>query len=181
MSQPRQSHSPEFPLSLAPPSQRAAARSEPVTPAGSLKQLADAVRDLPHPRVITFGTFDVFHIGHLRILERASREGASLIAGVSTDALNWWKKAKQPVYPQDERLAIVAALRCVDASFLEYSLADKKDYILAAGASMLIMGDDWAGQFDEVPRGCQVKYLPRTPSVSTTATIERIRRPSVEA
>jgi choline-phosphate cytidylyltransferase len=163
---------------VAPPSQRPPERGEPVTPTGALEQLSDSVRHLPHPRVITFGTFDVLHIGHLRILERARLEGASLIAGVSTDALNWWKKAKQPVYPEAERLAIVGALRCVDVCFLEYSLADKAAYVLAAGASVLVMGDDWTGRFDELPRGCEAKYLPRTPSVSTTATIERIRRPS---
>ena len=151
---------------------------EPATPPEALEQLARAVHDLPRPRVITFGTFDVFHIGHLRILERARAEGASLIAGVSTDALNWWKKTKQPVYPQTERLEIVAALRCVDVAFLEHNLADKAAYILATEASVLVMGDDWTGRFDEMPAGCRVMYLPRTPSVSTTATIERIRRPA---
>jgi|SRR5690554_2070826 len=127
-------------------------------------------------RVITFGTFDVFHIGHLRILERARTLGDRLIVGVSSDALNISKKGRQPVYLQEERIQIVSALRCVDTVFVEESLEQKREYLLQHKADVLVMGDDWAGRFDEFCDICKVVYLPRTPSISTTTVIERIRR-----
>lgn len=130
----------------------------------------------PMKRVITFGTFDVFHIGHLRILERARSLGDYLIVGISTDALNINKKGRAPVFPEDERLQLVKALRCVDEAFLEESLELKRDYIRQYRADVLVMGDDWAGRFDEFKDVCEVVYLPRTPSISTTAVIERVRR-----
>lgn len=126
-------------------------------------------------RVITFGTFDVFHIGHLRILERARSFGDHLIVGVSTDQMNYDKKDRYPVYSQDERTEIIRSLRCVDAVFLEESLALKRQYLVDHEADILVMGDDWAGKFDEFRDICEVRYLPRTPSVSTTAVIEKIR------
>lgn len=126
-------------------------------------------------RVITFGTFDVFHIGHLNLLERASAVGTSLVVGVSTDAMNLSKKGREPIFREDERLRLVGALKCVDGTFFEESLEQKRQYILEHHADVLVMGDDWEGKFDEFEDVCQVLYLPRTPSVSTTATIERIR------
>ncbi len=128
-------------------------------------------------RVITFGTFDVFHVGHLRILERACKMGDYLLVGVSTDLLNYAKKGHYPYYNQDERLEIVGSLRCVDEVFLEESLELKRDYILKYKADVLVMGDDWVGKFDEFRDICKVVYLPRTPSTSTTAVIEKIRIP----
>jgi choline-phosphate cytidylyltransferase len=124
--------------------------------------------------VITFGTFDVFHVGHLRVIERAAALGDRLVVGVSADALNERKKGRVPVFSQAERLEIVAALRAVDAVFVEESLELKRDYILQHGADVLVMGDDWAGKFDEFNDICEVHYLPRTPAVSTTALIEKI-------
>jgi len=126
-------------------------------------------------RVITFGTFDVFHAGHLRLLERARSLGNHLIVGVSTDQLNFSKKGRNPVFPQDERVQILRALRCVDEVFLEESLALKREYLLTHHASILVMGDDWTGKFDEFQDICRVIYFPRTPSISTTAVIEKIR------
>lgn len=125
--------------------------------------------------VITFGTFDVFHIGHLRILERAAGLGDRLIVGVSSDALNISKKGRPPVFPESERMRIVAALRCVDEVFLEESLEKKRDYLLHCQADVLAMGDDWKGCFDEFSDICRVVYFERTPAVSTTAVIEKIR------
>ncbi|MGY1769928.1 adenylyltransferase/cytidyltransferase family protein [Blastococcus sp. SYSU D00813] len=125
--------------------------------------------------VITFGTFDVFHVGHLRILERARALGDRLVVGVSSDGLNIAKKGRPPVFPEDERMAIVRAVRWVDDVFLEESLEAKADYIAAVGADVLVMGDDWAGRFDGMSELCEVVYLPRTPSISTSATIERIQ------
>lgn len=126
--------------------------------------------------VITFGTFDVLHIGHLSILERASKLGDRLLVGVSTDELNILKKGRSPIYPQEQRLALVSALRCVDATFLEYSLELKAEYIRQYAANVLVMGDDWRGKLDVFSDICEVVYLTRTPAISTTATIEMIRR-----
>lgn len=126
-------------------------------------------------RVITFGTYDVFHVGHLRILERARSLGDVLIVGVSSDCLNKKKKGRFPIYCQEERLEIVSALRCVDKVFLEDSLELKGDYIRKYSADILVMGEDWCGFFDEFIHLCEVVYLPRTPSISTTEVIEKIR------
>ena len=134
-----------------------------------------ATAHLRHPRVVTFGTFDVFHVGHLSILERARAHGANLTVGVSTDRLNLAKKGQAPIYPEHERRRIIDALQCVDATFLEESLEEKRAYLETAGADVLVMGDDWRGRFDHLSDICAVVYLPRTPSISTTATIERIR------
>jgi choline-phosphate cytidylyltransferase len=124
--------------------------------------------------VITFGTFDVFHVGHLRVIERAASLGDRLVVGVSADALNERKKGRAPVFSQAERLEIVAALRAVHEVFVEESLEEKREYILRYGADILVMGDDWKGRFDEFQDICKVHYLPRTPAISTTALIEKI-------
>lgn len=128
-------------------------------------------------RVITFGTFDVFHIGHLRILERARAMGDYLLVGVSTDALNYDKKKRYPIYTEAERIEIIRSLRCVDEVFFEESLAFKRHYIQTYQADKLVMGDDWSGKFDEFSDICEVEYFDRTPSISTTAIIEKIRIP----
>ena len=125
--------------------------------------------------VITFGTFDVFHVGHLRIFERALSYGDRLVVGISTDALSISKKGRPPVYSQEERSAIVAALRCVDEVFWEESLEEKAQYIRRYNADVLVMGDDWAGKFDWLSDLCAVEYLPRTPAISTTELIEKIQ------
>ena len=127
-------------------------------------------------RVITFGTFDVFHVGHLRILKRAKELGDSLIVGVSTDQLNYSKKKKYPVYTQEERREIIKNISCVDEVFYEHSLEEKRKYLVEYKADILVMGEDWKGKFDEFSDICQVVYLPRTPSISTTEVIEKIRQ-----
>ena len=124
--------------------------------------------------VLTFGTFDVFHVGHLRLLERAAALGEKLVVGVSSDALNLAKKGRVPIYPQTERMAIVGALRCVHDVFVEESLELKRQYIFDRKADILVMGDDWRGKFDYCSDIVEVVYLERTPSVSTTAIIETI-------
>jgi glycerol-3-phosphate cytidylyltransferase len=124
--------------------------------------------------VITFGTFDVFHVGHLRVIQRAAALGDRLVVGVSADALNEKKKGRRPVFSQAERLEIVGALKAVDDVFVEESLEQKRDYILEHRADILVMGDDWSGKFDEFSDICEVHYLPRTPSISTTELIEKI-------
>jgi len=126
-------------------------------------------------RVITFGTFDVFHIGHVNILERAKKEGDYLVVGLSSDELNFSKKQRYPVYPQAQRMKIIESLRFVDEVFIEESLDLKAQYIQQFNADILVMGDDWVGKFDEMKQYCEVKYLPRTPSISTTEIIEVVK------
>ena len=124
--------------------------------------------------VITFGTFDVFHVDHLRVIERAASLGDRLVVGVSADALNLRKKGREPVFSQGERMAIVGALKMVDEVFVEESLELKRSYVEQYAADVLVMGDDWAGRFDDLKDICEVVYLSRTPAISTTALIEKI-------
>lgn len=131
-------------------------------------------------RIITFGTFDVFHVGHVSILERARELGDYLVVGVSSDDLNFRKKGRKPVYSQDHRMRIVGALRCVDEVFVEESLELKGEYISTYGADVLVMGNDWAGRFDDMKRYCDVQYLERTPSISTTEVIEVVKMIGVQ-
>jgi glycerol-3-phosphate cytidylyltransferase len=126
-------------------------------------------------RVITFGTFDVFHIGHVNILERAKQQGDYLIVGVSSDELNFKKKQRYPIYSQADRIKILESLRFVDEVFVEESLELKAEYIQQAKADVFVMGDDWVGKFDDMERYCEVIYLARTPSISTTEIIEVVK------
>lgn len=126
-------------------------------------------------KVITFGTFDLFHIGHLQILKRSRALGDYLIVGVSTDALNFSKKQRNPICSQQHRMDIIKELKCVDEVFFEDSLELKREYIKNSDADVLVMGDDWEGKFDEFSDICEVTYLARTPSISTTEIIEIVR------
>ena len=128
--------------------------------------------------VFTNGCFDIIHAGHVAYLEQARKLGDRLVVGVSSDELNLRKKGREPVFSQDERLQIIGALRSVDAVFLEESLEAKREYVVTHGAQVLVMGDDWAGHFDELGDVCEVVYLPRTPSISTTAIIEKVAGPT---
>ncbi|HHQ2324137.1 adenylyltransferase/cytidyltransferase family protein [Providencia rettgeri] len=127
-------------------------------------------------RIITFGTFDVFHIGHVNILERAAKLGDHLIVGVSSDDLNFNKKQRYPVYNQLDRKKIIESLKYVNEVFFEESLELKLEYIKKYNADILVMGDDWSGKFDWVKPNCEVIYLPRTPSISTTEIIEVVKK-----
>ena len=125
-------------------------------------------------RVLTFGTYDVFHVGHINLLQRAAALGDQLFVGVSTDNLNFSKKGRFPVYNEDDRCRIVNSLRYVNLVFTEESLEKKAEYIQQYNADILVMGDDWAGKFDNYKQYCDVVYLERTPSISTTHLIEVI-------
>lgn len=125
--------------------------------------------------VITFGTFDLFHVGHIRLLNRARELGDRLVVGVSSDDLNFSKKNKFPEFSQDHRIEIMSMIKGVDEVFLEESLELKGEYLIKYNADFLVMGDDWQGKFDEFGDLCQVIYLPRTPSISTTAIVEKVR------
>jgi glycerol-3-phosphate cytidylyltransferase len=122
--------------------------------------------------VITFGTFDLFHVGHLRILQRARAFGDRLIVGVSTDDLNFSKKGYRPIFSQNDRREIVASIKAVDETFFEESLEKKGDYIKTWKADILVMGNDWKGRFDQFKSLCEVVYLPRTEGISTTQVKE---------
>jgi glycerol-3-phosphate cytidylyltransferase len=123
---------------------------------------------------ITFGTFDLYHAGHVRLIERASKYG-EVIVGVSSDELNMSKKSRLPIYSFEERKEIIGSNRHVVKVFKEESLEKKRDYILHYKADTLIMGDDWKGKFDHLNDICTVVYLPRTETISTTATIDKIK------
>lgn len=127
-------------------------------------------------RVVTFGTFDVFHMGHLNIIRGAAALGDELFVGVSSDKMNFDKKQRYPVYPEADRMAIVAALRGVTGVFLEESMDLKRTYLLKHKCDVLVMGNDWEGKFDAFNDICNVTYLPRTVGISTTETIQKIRR-----
>jgi glycerol-3-phosphate cytidylyltransferase len=126
-------------------------------------------------KVITFGTFDVFHVGHINILERAKELGSYLVVGVSSDELNVNKKGRAPVYPIEHRVQILRSLYCVDEVFVEDSLELKGQYIKQYDADVLVMGDDWEGRFDEFKNLCEVVYFPRTEGVSTTEIIQMVK------
>ena len=125
--------------------------------------------------IITFGTFDLLHIGHINILEKSRKLGDRLIVGVSTDKFSYQKKQRYPVYSELERTKIIESLKFVDTVFFEESLEQKRDYIIKYKADILVMGMDWKDKFDEFNDICQVVYLERTPSVSTTQLIEIIQ------
>jgi len=145
----------------------------------ALVEALKAMRKNPTPAtstVITFGTFDLFHFGHLRLLERAAQHGDRLVVGVSTDELSLMKKGRRPVYSARHRKAIISALACVDEVFDERSLKAKASYLRKYNAATLVMGSDWSGAFDRVAErfGCKPVYLERTPGVSSTHVIEVI-------
>ena len=126
-------------------------------------------------KIITFGTFDLFHVGHVNILGRARELGDYLIVGISTDDLNYKKKRRYPIYNEKSRASIISSLHCVDKVFFEHSLELKREYLVKYQADILVMGDDWKGRFDEFNDVCDVVYLPRTEGISTTDVINIVK------
>lgn len=129
--------------------------------------------------ILTYGTFDLFHIGHLRLLERLRTMGDRLVVGVSTDEFNA-SKGKKTVVPFADRLDIVRGLRCVDVAIAETCWEQKAQDIAEHQVSILGMGDDWAGKFDNLSSLCEVVYLPRTQGISTTDIRNQLRALSPE-
>lgn len=117
--------------------------------------------------VITYGTFDLFHIGHLNLLNRLKALGDELIVGVSTDEFNKLK-GKKTIIDFEQRIEIVRNIKCVDFAFPENNWEQKQNDILRYGANVFAMGDDWKGRFDFLKDYCEVIYLPRTEGVSST-------------
>lgn len=124
--------------------------------------------------VLTYGTFDLFHIGHLNLLERLRGMGDRLIVGVSTDEFNA-TKGKRTVIPFAERSRLVSAIKHVDQVIPETSWEQKRDDIRRYGVSVFGIGADWQGSFDELKDVCEVVYLPRTQGISTTELKNALR------
>jgi len=118
--------------------------------------------------VITYGTFDLFHIGHLRLLKRAASLGTKLIVGLSSDEFNTQQKEKVTAVSFEHRREILESLSFVSMIIPENSWDQKPYDVQKYDVDVFVMGDDWAGKFDELSSLCEVVYLPRTEGVSTT-------------
>lgn len=118
-----------------------------------------------YKRVLTCGTFDLFHMGHVNILRRAKEKCDYLIVGVSSDKCNR-EKNKSSVIGEKDRMDVVLSCKYVDEVFLEDSLNEKENYVKKFDADAFIIGDDWKGKFDYL--SCDVIYLTRTQNISTT-------------
>jgi glycerol-3-phosphate cytidylyltransferase len=117
--------------------------------------------------VITYGTFDLFHVGHIRLLKRLSSLGNELIVGISSDEFNL-EKGKNSFFSYEERAEILNSCKYVTSVFPEFSWDQKRFDIKKYNANIFAMGDDWKGEFDSLSDLCEVVYLPRTEDVSTT-------------
>lgn len=118
-------------------------------------------------KVITYGTFDLLHTGHINILRRAREYGDYLIVAISTDEFNVLK-GKKAYYTFKHRKAILEAIRYVDEVIPENTWEQKVEDVQKYGIDTFVMGDDWEGEFDFLTEHCNVVYLPRTVGISTT-------------
>jgi len=124
--------------------------------------------------ILTYGTFDLLHIGHVNLLRRARELGGTLVVGLSSDRFNAIKH-KRATQSYSDREAVLRAIRYVDDVFPEDSWEQKADDIRRLGADVLVMGSDWLGHFDDLARHCQVRYLPRTENISSSSLKASIR------
>lgn len=118
-------------------------------------------------KIITYGTFDLLHYGHVNILKRARELGDYLIVGLSTDEFNDLK-GKGAYHPYEERKMILEAIKYVDEVIPEDNWEQKASDVITHNIDLFVMGSDWEGKFDELNEFCEVVYLPRTEGVSTT-------------
>ena len=118
-------------------------------------------------RVITYGTFDLLHYGHIRLLQRCKAQGDYLVVALSTDEFNAGK-GKKSYFSYADRKNMLEAIRYVDLVIPEESWEQKKTDVDRYDIDVFVMGDDWAGEFDFLQDQCEVVYLPRTPEISTT-------------
>ena len=119
--------------------------------------------------VITYGTYDLLHPGHIRLLKRAKALGDRLIVALSTDEFNWNEKQKKSYYTYEQRKELLEAIKYVDLVIPENNWDQKRTDVHKYGVDVFVMGDDWAGKFDFLKEeGCEVVYLSRTPGISTT-------------
>ncbi|EEW52284.1 glycerol-3-phosphate cytidylyltransferase [Lactobacillus iners] len=119
-------------------------------------------------KVITYGTFDLLHYGHVRLLKRAKELGDYLIVALSTDEFNELKKHKEAYNSYNERKYILEAIKYVDEVIPENDWNQKITDVQKYNIDTFVMGDDWKGKFDFLKEYCNVVYLPRTPGISTT-------------
>jgi len=119
-------------------------------------------------RVITYGTFDMLHYGHINLLQEAKKLGDYLIVALSTDEFNWVEKQKKCYFKYAERKRLLEAIRYVDLVIPEEGWEQKKADIHDYHVDTFVIGDDWKGKFDSLKEICEVVYLPRTPEISTT-------------
>lgn len=125
-------------------------------------------------KVITYGTFDLLHRGHINLLKRAREMGDYLVVGLSSDGFNAVKH-KKSFYSYEERKLVLEAVRYVDLVIPENDWEQKERDIREHGIDVFVMGDDWEGKFDHLKELCEVVYLPRTEGVSTTQTKAMLR------
>ena len=118
-------------------------------------------------RVITYGTFDMLHYGHINLLKRAKEKGDYLIVALSTNEFNKLK-GKKCFFNYDERKILLESIRYVDLVIPEYSWDQKESDIAKYDVDTFIIGNDWKGKFDFLKDICEVVYLDRTPEISTT-------------
>ncbi len=118
-------------------------------------------------RVITYGTFDVLHYGHINLLKRAKALGDYLIVACSSDEFNKMKH-KESFYTFEQRKMILESVRYVDLVIPESSWEQKREDVIKYNADIFVMGSDWTGKFDFLSDLCEVVYLPRTPDISST-------------
>lgn len=119
-------------------------------------------------KVITYGTFDLLHYGHINLLRRAKEMGDYLIVALSTDEFNWNSKQKKCYFSYEERKQLLEAIRYVDLVIPEEKWEQKVDDVKEFRVDTFVMGDDWEGKFDFLKDYCDVVYLARTPDISTT-------------
>ncbi|GAA0341084.1 glycerol-3-phosphate cytidylyltransferase [Oceanobacillus oncorhynchi subsp. oncorhynchi] len=124
--------------------------------------------------ILTYGTFDLLHVGHVNLLKRAKEMGDYLIVGLSTDDFNILKH-KQSFYSYEDRKIILESVRYVDKVIPEISWEQKKDDILTYHVDTFVMGNDWKGKFDALRSFCEVVYLPRTDGISSTLIKDNLR------
>ena len=129
---------------------------------------------MKYKNVITYGTFDLFHIGHLRLLNRISSYGENVIVGISTDEFNSIK-GKYSSVPFEERLEIVSSIKGVNLVIPESSWEQKVHDIQKYQIDAFFIGDDWLHKFDYLSKYCEVIYLPRTLGISSTIIKENVR------
>ncbi|MDO5464040.1 MAG: glycerol-3-phosphate cytidylyltransferase [Akkermansia sp.] len=125
-------------------------------------------------KVITYGTFDLLHYGHINLLRRAREQGDYLVVALSTDDFNALKN-KKAYYSYEKRKLLLESIRYVDEVIPESTWEQKRDDVKRLGIDVFVMGDDWAGKFDFLSDLCEVVYFPRTPEISTTQVKSDIR------
>lgn len=130
--------------------------------------------------VITYGTFDLFHVGHVRLLERARSLGDRLIVAVSEDSFNEGK-GKKSYSSYADRSQLVAACRHVDLVIPELTWEQKREDIITHNVDIFVMGDDWEGKFDFLSDICEVVYLSRTPDISSSLIKSHLKTPAATA